>query len=1385
MRTFHVPVFRLILSVLTFGTVAPALSQTPAFLPAFQTNIWAVAKSNAPAQSYSVPTTNANVLLVVSNAATTNLNVTTGNPGNGIFGVINYTPTSSPSTNTFQVIASNSVSSNIATTNLTITSEALPPLQVRIFDMRATQGPAQILPVGTGANDLNGDCTFFYVTGGTTNLVSNGFSVNFSNLPTAVATNEYGTNTYRTMYLSNVQSGTLWVGLTTNQYSNALTAGNPAGTAAPDVQWSQAPFGEIEYSFTGGGYDTADVTLINTIAVPAMLRLASTNGLYPGSTPVGLTNPSTLASVIPDLILKPGVNWFGAAPNTNLVRLLGPSSANAGEVQMAYGAAGTNAGNYNTGWPGFSASPMSPYVSRVAEATTNPASSNTNPAGGPWGQTRIVKQIGDPDVTSWARDSQWYFSADLTFIANTNPAPQWGPLGTNYRTPVPVLTNVTITNIVILANGTSVTNSYTTNQLAVAYTPDNGSPTQASFSSYIYGAPASFKSGSNQGYVTFFANGSTNQQYWTNLANYNGVPGGQTSTNWTPYVLDAFLNEISFGFAGGFVQSPVMGWTNGWVTNNGRITGNTNVGSPNVPIGAMSSPQWWQQTNLYAELQPGSPSVYPWYSEWGQAVFEINPTIYSHPISDRMEYLGFTPGLPLGVANTNTNAWLEVYFYDIEIPQNGSNAPAVTLITTNGIPVPGNVFTNAPFVNPNSSNMIVLAMSNVGGVAQATFPTTQVTVTNTNGGGLYIGNIPEGVSYNPTNQTFTGTISSTTGGWVSIGLMPYGSNGVSVATIPVYIENLIETPEVTNIVVTNSYPLPAALTNAVAALPGETVTLQGKFFIDWQSNRVTQITYGGGTIVTNGFTVNSASNISFIVPSTGWTNGVFQATVNAQRLVTNTEQMTTNTLGIASPETMGIPMPLATNISPLSATTNSPITLQGFFYGVTNVVFFNGSTNQVATTNFTPPMYPYTSLSVVVPPTIPNGPYTQPPFPSGAINIQVQYTNLSPALTTNAISTVNFTLAAPATPPTGPIVVGTNITMGLYQPFWVGGASYYEFKPWFESGATLGAQTLQASNNAASMTAASGARFSATGLPRGLYVVNQNIAGEIFGWIVGAAVETGTNNITITASNSAGFTNQTIPLVIPPGLGFGAASTAAQQFGPSSFNASEGTTTNLTVSFSNGPTAFELSNLPPGMGQTITVVESTPFTNFPSLTAGRFALSLTGTPTTPGTYLVTALAVNVVNSGGGTTTTNSSTFTIIVTGSNAPSFLSFSNWLANYPGLGTNTSASADPDRDGFDNKTEYAFDGNPTLGSPALMTGTAQGGNAVFNFTGLTGASTNYSVQATTNLSTGPWTNSPVTVSNAADQSGLLLSNDYQRREFLVPLSVTNSFFRIQFTNQ
>ena len=121
-------------------------------------------------------------------------------------------------------------------------------------------------------------------------------------------------------------------------------------------------------------------------------------------------------------------------------------------------------------------------------------------------------------------------------------------------------------------------------------------------------------------------------------------------------------------------------------------------------------------------------------------------------------------------------------------------------------------------------------------------------------------------------------------------------------------------------------------------------------------------------------------------------------------------------------------------------------------------------------------------------------------------------------------------------------------------------------------------------------------------------------------------------------------------------------------------------------------------------------------------------------------------------------------------------------WQTNSSGF-TNTAGTDNPDGDPFDNNEEFAFDGNPTIGTAALLTVVKVGTNTVFNYVALTNTNAvTYNVQATTNLSTGPWTNSAVSVTNSTNQTGLNIPAYYTRKEFVVPAS-GEGFYRVQAT--
>ncbi len=142
---------------------------------------------------------------------------------------------------------------------------------------------------------------------------------------------------------------------------------------------------------------------------------------------------------------------------------------------------------------------------------------------------------------------------------------------------------------------------------------------------------------------------------------------------------------------------------------------------------------------------------------------------------------------------------------------------------------------------------------------------------------------------------------------------------------------------------------------------------------------------------------------------------------------------------------------------------------------------------------------------------------------------------------------------------------------------------------------------------------------------------------------------------------------------------------------------------------------------------------------------------------------------------------SSGNLTVVSTSSPTPYNAWVTYWQGVDPGF-TNTAGTADPDGDQFDNNEEFAFDGNPTVGTPALLTATKSGTNTIFNYVALTNTNAaTYVVQTTTNLATiGSWSNASVTISNSANTNGINIPADYVRKEFTVP-AAGNSFYRVQ----
>ena len=1236
------------------------------------------------------------------------------------------------------------------------------PLEVRFYNNSGNlDSDVQILTTGTAPQDASGFNV--YISNGVATAVPNGASVSLANLTQVTD----ATGTYRKLYVQYTMSGSFWIGLTNQQFKTSDNkGGNPSPVGPVTNQWGAAPFVQVEYSYTGSGYDTIDVTAINELSVPTWLQVRSNN-----STPVtlqgpaGATNSAALPTVLTNLRGISGVNWFGAAPNNTAIRLVGPSSAAAPGLALPMGAylgsGASGMANFLQGWPGFSAPPMSRYVSQVAYNTTN----NVNaPDGNPWGMTKIRCGVGDPNGGYY-----YVWDADLTFMPNTNAqalAPYANP---DYITPVPVLTNVSVgvysTYGAYTSNPTvpNVANFPSSLGWSVRYTPDSGNPQNAIFSGYIYSAPAStLQNGAiDQGYVSYYSNGVANN-WMTNVAKLSA------SGVFYPSVADFFLNEISFAFAGGFVQSPVYGWTNGFQsvppsapwTNvagwSGIISGNTNQGSPNTLIGRMGSYLWWSQTNgVYRANRANNDGF---YSAWGNQIFNLSPTLYSHPISDRMHYVAYTPGVPLSDAHGSTNVWLEVHFTNsVSAPAPGASRPGIASVSFPNTDLPIGLLyapsgTSTVITNTNAQGIIATNLLPFGFVptengtasSPAFWQNNMILLTNTSqqapaGTGLTNIAIPE----------ITVAFTNTNNGGVWVSALPYGVT---------------------------------ATTNGDGTLTFRGSLIPQAFVAQSQSGPVSVVNYSG-------MGPNGASPIASIGLMTYGTNlsGELDVTVNEIPIFVNGTQPGPTVLGFDPTE--GGP---GTKVKIWGANfikeQSSGPALQNF-----NTVLFSSASDD-------PPLGYWVEAEYT-------WPYTNP--------------------TTLAVDSNALTATVPVGAATGAILVASNNAgaltgVGSTQPFtivpapgvtgWLfpsaGNTSWqnvglgYAFTN--TTNGTWGfSNQLTVENFTQSMTdpTPGSSGYASTNLPRGLHIVNRWITNNQFsgvtnswqGYIVGRLIDPfpkiaggsysglyEVTNVTVTAYGPGGMTNFTNFgfEIFVNGSSFPNSSTntsAPVPYGVTNFNATNNQVFSNALFYSNTPSYWEATGLPAGLALSVDLnPEGT-----------DVQASIVGTPTGgSGTVTATIHAVNVLSKNSphnGLPATNTNTITFNF-GAVPPSYLSYSGWVVAWALPAVIAGRTNDPDGDGFDNNAEYAFGGNPTNPTPYLIN--ISGSN--ISYLGLTNAGTNYTLQNTTNLSTGTWTNYPVAPTNSSDQANIPLPAYYQRKQLTVPLTPgTNNFYRVIFSNQ
>jgi hypothetical protein len=1220
------------------------------------------------------------------------------------------------------------------------------PLEVRFYnDTQNADADVQLLVTGTDP----ADATQFnvYASNGVVTPVTNGTSVSLANLPEVTDL----TGTYRQLYVQYTKSGSFWIGLTNQQFKTGDNkGGNPSPVGPSTNKWGTASFVQVEYAYFGSGFDTVDVTAINELSVPTSVVLRS-NAASPVilQGPAGATNNGILPTVLTNLRQIPGVNWFSAAPNNTAVRLVGPSSAAAPGLAMPMGSylgpGGKGTVNFLQGWPGFSAPSLSRYVSQVAANTTN----NVNaPDGSPWGMTKIHAEVGDPSGNSYF----FVWDADLTFLPNTTAQAVASYADTNYVTPVPVLTNVSVgvyANYGAYTNGTApVANFPASLGWTIQYTPDSGNPQNAIFSGYIYSAPASFIGNSNQGYVSFSSNGVANN-WITNVAALG-------SDKFYPSVLDRFLNEIAFGFAAGFVQSPVNGWTNGWQFNpdNGKITNNTNTGSPNVLIGRMNSTQWWDQTNGLYRANRGTPDD-GFYSAWGNQIFLLSPTLYSHPISDRMNYVAYTPGVPLSQAHTNTNVWLEVRF---------TNAVAAV---TPGAARPG--LASVSFPNNNLPIGLLYSPSGTGTV-----------ITNTNAQGIIATNLlPFGFV-----PTANGTESSPAFWQNNMILLTNSSQqvpaGAGLTNIPIPKINVAFTNTNSGGVWISALPYGVvATTNIDGSLTFSGSLIPQAFTAQSESGPVSVVNYSG-------MGPNGAAPVASIGLMTYGTNssGELDITVNEIPIFVNGTQPGPTVLGFDPAEGGPGTKVKIWGANFIKEQAEGPA-LQNF-----NVVYFSapqGGQSPWVEAQYT---WPYTNhLGVVdsnaLTATVPQGAAT------GAILVA---SNNAGALI-GVGSTMPFTVVpAPGGGgwlfPSSGVITWANVGLGAVFTN--------------TTNTTWGfSNQLTVENFNQSMTdpTPGSSGYTSTNLPRGLHIVNRWITNNQFsgvtnswqGYVVGRLIDPlpatllgrvyEVTNVTVTAYGPGGannLSNFTFEIFISGGAGLPNSSTntdAPIPYGVTTFNATNNQVFSNALFYSNTPSYWEATGLPAGLALSVDLN-----------TAGTdVQASIVGTPTGgSGTMTATVKAVNVLRSAApynSQPATNINTITFNFGAAPSP-YLTYNDWVGAWALSGSNTNTTADPDGDGFINNDEYAFGGNPTNPTPYLIN--ISGSN--ISYLGLTNnvVPSPYTVQNTTNLSTGPWTNYSATVTNATNQLNIPLPSYYQRKEFTVPVTAgTNNFYRVIFSNQ
>jgi hypothetical protein len=224
----------------------------------------------------------------------------------------------------------------------------------------------------------------------------------------------------------------------------------------------------------------------------------------------------------------------------------------------------------------------------------------------------------------------------------------------------------------------------------------------------------------------------------------------------------------------------------------------------------------------------------------------------------------------------------------------------------------------------------------------------------------------------------------------------------------------------------------------------------------------------------------------------------------------------------------------------------------------------------------------------------------------------------------------------------------------------------------------------------------------------------------------------------------------------------------------------------FTFAASNQALATVFFNNDDGIGPVISIIGANPLnlnvgatytepgaTGF-DVIEGSLAATPSGSVNTSvaGTYAVT---YNAVDAAGNAATPVTRT---VVVASASP----YDAWATNNGLTGADAQATADPDKDGYTNRQEYAFGGDPKAGTASLVQTSRSGSNLVLTWLQRIDSAGGYKVRSTTNLAAGFTDDLTLTgqSANAASQDGV--PQGYVRRQLSVTITGQRNFLALAF---